>query len=49
MANVNWLASRLVEDETHRLVTDTEKATWNGKANASHNIPQEILQISRLQ
>ena len=36
MANVNWLASRLVEDETHRLVTDTEKATWNGKANASH-------------
>ena len=27
--------SELTDDATHRLVTDTEKSTWNGKANAS--------------
>ncbi len=26
--------SQLTDDATHRLVTDTEKTTWNGKANA---------------
>ena len=29
--------SQLSADSTHRLVTDTEKSTWNGKANSSHN------------
>jgi len=26
----------LSEDTTHRVVTDTEKTTWNGKADATH-------------
>jgi hypothetical protein len=26
----------LSEDTTHRTVTDTEKTTWNGKADATH-------------
>ena len=25
------------DDSTHRLVTDTEKSTWNGKADGNHN------------
>lgn len=29
--------SDLTADATHRLVTDTEKSTWNAKANSSHN------------
>ena len=29
--------SDLTDDATHRLVTDTEKTTWNAKANSSHN------------
>lgn len=28
--------SQLSEDTTHRVVTDTEKTTWNGKADATH-------------
>ena len=28
--------SDLSEDATHRVVTDTEKTTWNGKADATH-------------
>jgi len=28
--------SALTDDSTHRLVTDTEKSTWNGKADSSH-------------
>lgn len=30
----NHPASMITEDATHKFVTDTEKATWNGKANA---------------
>jgi hypothetical protein len=26
----------LAADSTHRLVTDTEKSTWNSKANGTH-------------
>lgn len=37
--------SQLTDDATHRLVTDTEKATWNGKANPS-DIPTELSQLS---
>ena len=29
-------ATMITEDSTHRFVTDAEKSTWNGKANASH-------------
>lgn len=29
-------ATMISQDSTHRFVTDTEKSTWNGKANASH-------------
>lgn len=32
-------ASIITPDATHRFVTDTEKSTWNGKANASHTHP----------
>lgn len=29
-------ANMIVQDASNRMVSDTEKATWNGKANASH-------------
>lgn len=29
-------ASVITQDATHRFVTDTEKSTWNGKANSNH-------------
>lgn len=29
--------SQLSQDTTHRVVTDTEKSTWNGKSNFSGN------------
>lgn len=29
-------ATMITQDETHRFVTDTEKSTWNSKANSSH-------------
>lgn len=29
-------ATMITEDATHRFVSDTEKSTWNNKANASH-------------
>ena len=29
-------ATIITQDATHRFVTDTEKATWSGKADASH-------------
>lgn len=31
------IASDITENSTHRFVTDTEKSTWNGKADSSHN------------
>ena len=37
--------SDLTDDSTHRLVTDTEKTTWNNKANAS-DIPTTLSQLS---
>lgn len=40
-------ASMIIEDETHRFVTDTEKSTWNGKANSSHT--HTIADVSGLQ
>ena len=30
----------LADDSTHRLVTDTEKTTWNGKADTDENVKQ---------
>ena len=30
-------ATMISQDSTHRFVTDAEKQTWNGKANASHS------------
>jgi hypothetical protein len=41
VAKVNGISvptalSQLSDDATHRLVTDTEKATWNGKVDSSH-------------
>lgn len=41
------VASDLAEDETHRFVTDTEKAAWNGKAEGTHtHEASEINQTS---
>lgn len=41
------VASDLAEDETHRFVTDTEKAAWNGKAAGTHtHEASEINQTS---
>lgn len=34
-SSVPTALSQLADDANHRLVTDTEKSTWNGKANAS--------------
>lgn len=34
--NIKWAGNKINEDANHRLVTDTEKQTWNGKANANH-------------
>jgi hypothetical protein len=39
--------SDLSEDSTHRTVTDTEKTTWNGKANGTHS--HAISDITGLQ
>lgn len=38
-------ASMITQDTSHRFVTDTEKNTWNGKANASHI--HKINQVQR--
>lgn len=35
--NVLWKGISLKQDSSNRLVSDTEKTTWNGKANANHN------------
>lgn len=37
--------SDLTDDSTHRLVTDTEKSTWNAKANTS-DIPTKVSQLT---
>lgn len=34
LANIPTALSQLTEDATHRVVTDAEKQTWNGKQNA---------------
>ena len=34
-SDVPTALSQLTDDATHRLVTDTEKTSWNGKANSS--------------
>lgn len=33
---VNITATEVTQDATHRFVTDTEKSTWSGKADAQH-------------
>lgn len=40
-------ANRLIEDANHRLVSDIEKARWDGKADGAHN--QAISTITNLQ
>ena len=37
--------SQLTDDSTHRLVTDTEKTTWNGKADTS-DIPIALSELT---
>lgn len=37
--------SELTDDATHRLVTDTEKSTWNAKADKS-NIPSKVSELT---
>ena len=36
LINVKWKGSSLKQDSSNRLVTDSEKTTWNNKANNSH-------------
>lgn len=36
LINVLWKGGSLKQDSSNRLVTDTEKSTWNSKANSSH-------------
>ena len=36
LINVKWQGSSLKQDASNRLVTDSEKTTWNNKANSSH-------------
>ena len=36
LINVLWKGSSVKQDSTNRLVSDSEKSTWNGKANSSH-------------
>lgn len=36
------------DDATHRLVTDTEKSTWNGKQNALGYTPANVAELSNL-
>ena len=35
--NVKWEGSKLKQDASNRLTSDTEKTSWNGKASGSHN------------
>ena len=44
-ANIPDSLDDLTDDATHRLVTDTEKATWNGKANTS-DIPTAVSDLT---
>lgn len=36
ITNVKWIGSSVKQDTYNRLVSDTEKNTWNGKANSGH-------------
>ena len=36
LINVKWKGASLKQDASNRLVTDSEKTTWNNKANNSH-------------
>ena len=36
LINVKWKGASLKQDASNRLVTDSEKTTWNNKANSSH-------------
>lgn len=38
--------SDLQDDSTHRLVTDTEKTTWNGKSDTDENVKQVYTQTT---
>ena len=38
--------SQLSDDSTHRLVTDTEKSTWNGKSDTDENVKQVYTQTT---
>lgn len=39
-------ASMIEEDESHRFVSDTEKAAWNNKSNSDHNHDSDYLKLS---
>lgn len=34
---IYWYGKNIIQDSSNRLVTDSEKSTWNGKAAADHN------------
>lgn len=41
--------SQLTGDSTHRLVTDTEKSTWNGKAAGNHTHANGVISPAALE
>jgi hypothetical protein len=43
--DVKTKLSEMIDDETHRLVTDSEKSTWNGKASKS-DIKTSLSQLT---
>ncbi len=46
MANsINWLASRIKQDKDNRLVSDTQIAAWNGKADSDHNHDDKYISL----
>jgi hypothetical protein len=36
IGDVKWLPKNMAEDSEHRFVTDTEKTSWNSKADSNH-------------
>lgn len=44
--NLRTTAEQVVESSSKRFVTDSEKSTWNSKANASHNHDSVYLKLA---
>lgn len=47
LINAKWKGSQVSQDSSNRMVSDTEKNTWNNKANSSHS--HSISNVTNLQ